>query len=546
MKRKILLVLAALSIMVGSQAHASALVTSDVPVDSKYYQYIDKMEAMGFITDMPGDVKPYSRLTVAKMLAKVNPEGMQPYLKVYYDEMVENFSDEIAYCIAHYPLPNIQRIDAAYSEKELEFHEAYYAHKYNDTVAQKVEMAKQSKHFPSNVKFRSIGVEFSGQQMDQRQYQHKGHNSSYQPLHTNNQGYRYADGFNAVGTMTIDGSINNDLAVSVTPRVSYNKEDNGKVSLKEGYVTTHLGNLKISAGKEAIRWGNYLGGALAISDNATSRSMISLGLLEPWDTKDTFVRFLGKVDFNVFVAKMESDRQKRAQLAGYSGWKKECDHMKLIGLRMDITPNDTFTFGFTRVSMLKDINKDWLFGTNADHDDQWDDIGGGDFRLKFPGIQVYGSFYGEDQAQGLPCKWAWNAGMYLPQVAKDGSWDARLELGKNNTAWYKHSPFINGWTYKGDVMGDAMGRNAYKINAEINNYMSNGDKLSFRYMNTDSDRSYANNPKYSEYQINYDKKLSNAMHLDTAVGYASIKNADYTKGRKDKAKYMSVGVKWNF
>ena len=36
-----------------SVATASPLVTANVPLDSRYYRYIDKLEGMGYIKDMP-------------------------------------------------------------------------------------------------------------------------------------------------------------------------------------------------------------------------------------------------------------------------------------------------------------------------------------------------------------------------------------------------------------------------------------------------------------------------------------------------------------
>ena len=39
-----------------SMATASPLVTANVPLDSRYYSYIDKLEGMGYIKDMPTDL----------------------------------------------------------------------------------------------------------------------------------------------------------------------------------------------------------------------------------------------------------------------------------------------------------------------------------------------------------------------------------------------------------------------------------------------------------------------------------------------------------
>ena len=71
---------------------ASPLVTANVPLDSRYYSYIDKLEGMGYIKDMPTGTRPYSRLDIAKWIMEAQQvaadKPMPGYLKTYYDEML--------------------------------------------------------------------------------------------------------------------------------------------------------------------------------------------------------------------------------------------------------------------------------------------------------------------------------------------------------------------------------------------------------------------------------------------------------------------------
>lgn len=66
MMKKILSAIAIAAALGCSCAAASPLVTADVPLDSSYYGYLDKLEGMGYIQDMPANTKPYSRLDMAK------------------------------------------------------------------------------------------------------------------------------------------------------------------------------------------------------------------------------------------------------------------------------------------------------------------------------------------------------------------------------------------------------------------------------------------------------------------------------------------------
>ena len=93
----------------------------------------------------------------------------------------------------------------------------------------------------NNVKLRGASVDLSYLQQDSAAYKYNNAKAHWQLLNHNNNGYLYGDGFNAVGTLHISGSLSKDLAVGVTPRFSWDKDEHGDASLVEGYAKTHLG-----------------------------------------------------------------------------------------------------------------------------------------------------------------------------------------------------------------------------------------------------------------------------------------------------------------
>lgn len=131
--------------------------------------------------------------------------------------------------------------------------------------------------------------------------------------------------------------------------------------------------------------------------------MLKIGLLEPHTFDNGFLKFLGKADVNVFYTDMGDDRLIKINSKGDT---KLVDDVSLIGMRVDVAPTDYFTFGLEHLSMVRKFNKDWFLGDNAENpeDEGWNDIAGIDAKLKFPGMQVYGSVYGEDQANYMPSK----------------------------------------------------------------------------------------------------------------------------------------------
>ena len=99
--KKLLSAIAIAAALGCSCAAASPLVTADVPLDSSYYGYLDKLEGMGYIQNMPANTKPYSRLDMAKWVlqaeAIAQSKPLPPYLQTRLDAMREGLAEEIAY-----------------------------------------------------------------------------------------------------------------------------------------------------------------------------------------------------------------------------------------------------------------------------------------------------------------------------------------------------------------------------------------------------------------------------------------------------------------
>lgn len=489
-------------------AVASPLVTADVPLDSNYYLYLDKLEGMGYVTDIPTGTKPYSRLDMAKWVlqaetvAKTKP--MPKYLQTYFDTMRADLAEEIAY------------------------------------------LQGDTNKFESNLKLRNAKVEFSYMDQDKsiQNYRNGNMKANWQLLNHNNNGYRYGDGFNAMGSLNISGSVNKDFALGITPRFSWDKDEHGDASLIDGYVKTHVGVWGVTVGKQPLYWGQGTNGTLAFSNNATPQTMVKLNLLEPHTFDNGFLKFLGKANVNVFASQLEGNRVEKSdyhkdQFGNYL----EKDHATLLGIRVDVMPTDALTIGLERMSMLKDFDKDWILGDNAEYGyDKWNDIAGFDVRYRFPGVQIYGSLYGEDQAHAFPCEDAYTVGLYFPQLVKDGSWDLRLEGSQTNTSWYHHGTLINGWTYKDDIMGDWMGNDARKYYAQVNHYLDNGDRLGLSFVRVDMNRS-KDARQLSEVQLDYSTKLQDALYLDAAVGYGKFDENSHTNY---KSKRVAAGLRWEF
>ena len=482
-------------------------VSTNMPVGSIYYDYIEKLDGMGYLKSMLYGTRPYSRMDMARWTLEAK-DGLKkdPAAADYVVNMVARLEQALA--------PEIAQIEA-----------------YNN--GEKPE---------TGFKVQSTKLELAGTDLHSKEgYTYKNlKNTRWQSFSQNRNGHRYQDGFNANASVYMDGNLGRDMALSATVRAAWDDRDHGTASLDEGYLTTRVGIWNIDIGKQAIAWGQGTTGNLLFSNNARPRTMLKISNeLQP--KSRGALKFLGQTKFTAFASRLDGE-------ARTEGGVKDHEHPWLLGFRADLVWKN-FTLGMARGSMLGgegngfrkgDIWK-WMYGHNARHDDKWNDIAGLDFRWRMPGLQIYGELYGEDQAHGFPSQKAFLAGIYIPRLSYDGSWDMRVEGGHTGNAWYGHSTYRAGWTYHNDIMGDYMGTNATRVYGNINYYASASDKIGFHGSYWKLDQADKSDYKVKNAWLTYDKLLGNNDSLSFMAGLSDIhRGGKYGFGAKDKI----VRVMW--
>ena len=403
-----------------------------------------------------------------------------------------------------------------------------------------------------DVALREASVQLASYGSDQASYRESKKdvqpNAHWQPFGQGTKGYDYADGFNAVAKAEVSGNIGHKTAVSLTPRLSWNDDDDLELKLEEGYVKTKTGIVEYLAGRQALRYGQGKTGTLVLDDTMKPMTMVQAHLEDDMPVRG-FFRFLGKQNYHVFYGQLEGDREDRVA-KGHTDY----DHAGLLGLRADFTPSDAFTFGLMRVSMLggdgnalsKSDWRHWVTGHNSEAEgDRWTDIAGGDFRVRLPGVQFYGEVYGEDAGGLQPTERGYRFGTYLPQLTRDGSWDMTLEYASTNPAWYVHQKYQNGWTYSDAIIGDSMGNNARKYYLGVNHYLPGENQIGAYFMRTQMDRGAMNHPNVYEAALTGRLKLQDHFFLDGSLGLAKIEHADYT-ARNDKDVFATAMARWQY
>ncbi|MBI1920111.1 MAG: capsule assembly Wzi family protein [Geobacter sp.] len=383
----------------------SAIADTYIPLGSPVYSHIKRLEGDGLIKTAQLSTLPISRLEGARLVAEAMEnieETASPYVKVLIAKLKEEFQGELDGEHGTYLKP----IDQLSSEYAYSDDPSFFRLKNRDGVAIR-----------------------------------KGNN-----------------GFVDL-TAKLDSRF---LGLSATPEFRvYN--DESTIKLKKGYALMNLGREEFFFGKDSNWWGSGENGTLLLSNNAEPITMVKVSNSIPYDIFGVGCRG------TFFISRLEEDRN-------------DIQNPIFYGLRLELKPFRFLEIGLTKTAIFGGDGRkerlgafwDSLIGRgenaeNPDTNEPGDQRAGYDVKITIPfgyqPITLYLESAGEDEAGGLPSKWAYIYGFYLPRI---GNLD-RLELRGEYTntvvssvsgVWYAHHIYTQGYTNKGRVIGHYIGGDA--------------------------------------------------------------------------------------
>ncbi|HHZ18925.1 MAG TPA: capsule assembly Wzi family protein [Firmicutes bacterium] len=485
----------------------SSLLSANIPFGSEIYNYISKLEGLGYLSLVATGTKPYSRLRVAEWVLEVKGRmaaeaDVPAYAQTLLGVLETEFQRELAVLRG-------EGSGGGLLVRGVDWANTYYE---GHALAQ----------------HRTL--------------------STYQPLNINNDGDKYAEGLNTAFTVRIETGSHHDFVASLTPRFSYDDDEEADLTLKAGYFKTRLGNLEIQAGKEAMWWGQGERGSRVLTNNSTPQTALKLSNVSPIPLGG-WLGLLRQMNATFFYTELESDRS-------------DVPDPSFTGLRADFSPTADFTFAGSLTAFLGgeghalhgDDYWDFLIGENAltPAEDKWNIIAGFDLRWRIPrwnGFQFYLELYGEDQAGSLlpwPSKNAWIAGIYLPRLTPDGAWDLTIEAAETGKAWYVHSLYTNGYTYRGDLIGDAMGNDAERYYVKLTNYTPAGARWALHGEYLKMAKTSARPQEVLSRWVTFHTRICGDLLLEATAGVAEIDNENFQAGKTATNYIISFGLTKNF
>lgn len=358
--------------------------------------------------------------------------------------------------------------------------------------------------------------------------------ASQEPFNYNNEGIALNKD-NVFLTLEGDARVQ-VLSLYVNPLLTYRDSKGFDAKLHKGYGKFYIGKFSIEAGKDSLWWGQGRHGSLMLTNNAEPFKLLKISNEVPLNLP---IVGLFRIDF--FLTRLEEDRDYPEPYLG--------------GLRLSFKPGPWLEFGLTRTVItggrgmpglgLGDIGT-ILIGKNLDGKAKGESnqIAGVDVRIRITPLKahIYGEAAGEDEAGGLPYKWAYIAGIYFADIL-----GADLRVEHANTAfqyagWYTHGVYTSGYTYKGRLIGHHMGGDAKDIFVGSSLFLSKNTKVFLHYDYEKRGVSRSNPESHNEVLFGLKHTLSKGITLSLKGGYEKVRSADYVSGRNRENKLIEFSL----
>ena len=266
----------------------------------------------------------------------------------------------------------------------------------------------------------------------------------------------------------------------------------------ETAIETGIPSAALQFGKIATWYGPGRLGALIFTNNAQSYPGIRLHNPVPIAVPG-FFSFLGNAQYDLFLARLESDRPIANPL--------------LFGMRLAARPGRYLEVGLSRSMIYGGHGHDsglsawWDAFKGENTNDPGDkglvnQIAGFDVTLTLPfpsqPVQAYLEMAGEDAAHLLgtsipaPSKFAYVTGVFLPTLFGSAAHDLRVEWARNHwrgngPAWYVHAVSDDGYAhfYRNRVLGHPMGTDAQDLSVQGHHFFLPSTYLELTLSRTD-------------------------------------------------------------
>jgi hypothetical protein len=414
----------------------------NVPLDSRVYAALEKLESYGLIDSALAGTKPYSRLEAARLVG----EAMNRWRQAADQGKFSRFA-------------RYEMIPFLLQELEREFK--------GELIERGDLIGTQPGTYWKFVDEINLRYQYQSQNPVARPQGGNPSTHTIYPIY-NNDGIAYRQYNNFTADLQGEIRLWDHVSLFYRPIIKVFENEDTKVDLRQGYGKLEAWNLELEAGRDQLWWGPGGHGSLLMSNNARSFDMVKLSNSYPYP-----IPLLGPLKFNLFVSQLDNDAP-------------SIKDPTLVGMRFDLKPHPIIELGVSYLTIFDGEGRkslsfnDYLtvlFGTSNQAGTKLESNKqlSLDLSLRWPNMdrvlplaksaKLYGEVGAEDHGI-LPDRRAYIVGLDFYDLFLLGRMDFKVEYANtspnsNPVAWYVHSDYPP--LFHDRIFGHHVGSNADDI-----------------------------------------------------------------------------------
>ncbi len=527
-----------------------ALSSSNIPLDSPVYSYLEKLASFGLIKSDVKGIRPFSKAEAARLLLEAEGAltGADARQSAFAQELIARVRDMIPREISLRKNPNDEPPVLDYNLLS----SFRFRYVYVDGVPRNYQ---RPVHDPGNDGVFGLGSGLRPVKPYPSLEQQRG--SEGTPLLENNNGVVYHKAHNGELRWAAEAYMSDKVTALLEPSFLATSEDD-RFRLNRGYVKLGGGGLELEVGKDENWLGQGYRGNITLTSNAENFRLVKLSSPEP--VRAGWLSWLGDIKYSLLAS--QSDK---TNIGGVERqpW--------LYALKLISKPIANLEVGFNLGRQaggpgvdngVGDTLRGLIGGTAADNSNG---LAGFEARYRIPWLrntELYGEFSGEDTAAFWPIVESYVAGFYIPRLTADGRNDVRFEFFQGNQILYTNGTFPAGYTYKGMPIGHSQGGGTQDFFVCYSHWFSVRNNLALDYIFTqrgnlgrvtvDSSGNFDPNgtlqakERKNAGRLGWRLPLYGDTDMNLMYGWERIKNFNLVGGIKQKNQLFKVDLSYRY
>lgn len=512
-----------------------AFSSSNIPLDSPIYLYLEKLSGMGLVTSDVRGLKPFSRAEAARLTLEASErlltqeEEGSLIARSFIKQLKKQLTREIE-------LRNPENRAPLFDATPVVSGRMRYV--YLDGVARNytrtsIDPGYQRAFGVIGPILRPFGpgdVHVSG--------------TEGTPLLENNNGTIHPPGHSLELRLSTEGHLSSYATLYGEPKLLLH-EDGSDLQLEKGYLTIGGGGLALEVGRDENWFGPGYRGTTVLTNNARNFDQIKLWSPEPVDVS-WLKEYIGKVKYALVFSRFDETGSGTSKRQPY-----------FIGAKLAVQPRPWWEIGANFGRQMGgpgfEGSSDSLFG--GGYNDHSNSIAGLDLRFRIPWLrntEFYGEFSGEDNAGGVwPIVESYVGGVFIPCLSGSCKDDFRFEYFFGSVMLYGDWQFPAGYVYHNMTPGHSQGgAGVQDFYGRYSHWFGVHSNLALEYFYTERGRSYRTPGQDMEYKhagrINWTVPLSADFDAQLMYGIERVNNLNLVGGDGRTNQLISVEVKYRY